>query len=304
MNIQHPAGFDLGLAPDTGGSVRYFRLNGIDLLCPAGALVRDLPAPMLMSAFPMFPFSGRIRDGRFGWQGRDVELASNFPPEPHAIHGQSWLAPWQAKRLGPDSVQLTYEHTADSWPWAYRAVQTFRLSADGLHVDLSLTNLSDEIMPAGLGWHPYFPADGAIITANTVRTWTTDDGKLPIHPMPPTPAEQLSSGRYVSDLNLDTPFEIGARQISVEWPDRGLKIRMQTDDTLRFLVVYTPQDEGYFCAEPVSHVPDMVNLDAPADETGLVALRPGGTLTGRIQLNVEMGMVEAGKAGSTRVSAR
>ncbi len=48
------------------------------------------------------------------------------------------------------------------------------------------------------------------------------------------------------------------------------------DDPLRFLVVYTPPGESYFCAEPVSHCTDAFNLaDRGRNDTGMIVLPPG-----------------------------
>ena len=49
----------------------------------------------------MLPFCSRIHNGRFRYGDRDVSLAPNFPPEPHAIHGFGWQGLWRLshKRL-------------------------------------------------------------------------------------------------------------------------------------------------------------------------------------------------------------
>lgn len=274
-------GFELGLAPELGGTVTHLRSRGADLLRPATGT-----RPTDMAAFPMIPFSGRIGHGRFRWQGRDVALAPNFPPEPHAIHGQAWRLPWQVAASAPDHARLACEHAAGDWPWAWRAEQDFRLTSEGLTLELRLTNLSAEPMPAGIGWHPYFPAAGAEIEADTVAAWDMGAGKLPLGRHLPGPGENLRERTPVDRLSLDTPFETAGGPLHLHWPQARRTLRILTDDTLRFLVVYTPPGEDYFCAEPVSHVPDMVNLPSPPRETGLRALAPGETLSGRIRMDL------------------
>lgn len=275
-------GFELGLAPERGGTVVHFRYQGHDLLRAATG-----DGPTDSAAFPMVPFSGRIADGRFAWHGRQVQLAANFPPERHAIHGHGWTRPWQAVSIAAESALLRYEHTADAWPWTYRAEQYFQLGPNGLRLDLSLKNLSAEPMPAGIGWHPYFLAAGAEIQADTTLVWETGSDMLPLPPRGPIGGEQLRAGALVSALILDTPFSTSSRPITIRWPANNRALRMVPDDTLRFLVVYTPPGQDFFCAEPTSHVPNMVNLAAPAEETGLVTLGPGETLSGSIQLSLE-----------------
>lgn len=292
-------GFELGLMPDAGGCVALFRHQSADLLRTATSR-----APTDMAAFPLFPFSGRIGHGRFTWQGRTVQLDANFPPEPHAIHGQAWLAEWDTVAVTADRALLRYVHAGDTWPWAYRAEQHFRLGPNGLMLDLSLTNLSGEAMPAGMGWHPYFPSAGAEIEADTAVVWETGPDMLPRPPRAPVAAEQLRSSVPVSRLALDTPFTTGSRPVTIRWPAQRRMLRMLPDDTLRFLIVYTPPGKDFFCAEPVSHVPDMVNLAAPAEETGLVALGPGETLKGTIRLELLPLNIGSAEAGDGRVPAR
>jgi aldose 1-epimerase len=273
-------GFELGLAPENGGSVTHFLQSGINLLRPA-----EGKKPTQMAAFPMVPFSGRIGEGRFTWQDREVKLAANFPPEPHTIHGQGWTSAWDVVSKTEDRALLSYTHEANDWPWAYRAEQDFRLSDRGLTLEMTLTNLSNEPMPGGLGWHPYFPAKGAEIEANTAWTWEMGPDKLPFSRRAPEAREQLRGGKSISILNLDTPFETTGGATILRWPEHRKTLRLLTDQILRFLVVYTPSGEDYFCAEPVSHIPDMHNLAAPADQTGLVTLKPGETLSGSIMLD-------------------
>ena len=47
------------------------------------------------AAFPLVPYSNRIRAGRFSFRGRAVVEPLNRPPERHAIHGHGWQARWQ-----------------------------------------------------------------------------------------------------------------------------------------------------------------------------------------------------------------
>lgn len=296
MILLKSEGFELGLAPELGGSVTHFRHNGRDLLRPTAG---DRPTDA--AAFPMVPFSGRIADGQFVWQGRRVQLDPNFLPETHAIHGHGWTGSWQTVSVSTHHAVLSYAHAPDSWPWAYRAEQSFLLGPDGLVLTLSVTNLSSETMPAGIGWHPYFSARGAQIEADTALIWDMDENKIPTSSRTPTGSEQLRRAQEVEGLGLDTPFETDGGPVTLRWPAEGISLRMLTDDPLRFLVVYTPSGKGYFCAEPVSHVPNMVNMSAPARETGLVSLASGETLSGQIKL--ELAPVATGAAARTAARA-
>lgn len=277
-------GFDLGVVPEAGGSVAWLRQGGIDLLRPARGRLDAEADPLEMAAFPMVPFSGRIGRGRFVWNGREIALTPNFHPEAHAIHGHGWLSVWDVTEVTDAGATLQYRHDADDWPWAYLAEQKFVLSKGGLSIELRLTNLSEETMPAGLGWHPYFPRGDARLFAETLRVWPPGADKLPGEARRPGDGEHLVSNPPVNSLSLDHAFETRDGVVEIEWPSRQLTIRLQTDGTMRHLVVFAPPGQDFFCAEPASHVPNMVNMAAPAKETGLVALPPGETLVACLSL--------------------
>src|SRR5262245_27743880 len=92
----------LALSPAAGGSIARFWSESsgrtIEWLRPASATAAQRRMPLDMSSFPLVPYSGRICDGRFSFQGRDIALPLNFLPEPHSIHGQGWLVPWKVVR--------------------------------------------------------------------------------------------------------------------------------------------------------------------------------------------------------------
>ena len=57
-----------------------------------------------------------------------------------------------------------------------------------------------------------------------------------------------------------------------------MKLNVASSPNLGHFVVYTPPGKDFFCAEPVSHMPDAINrMDEP--EHGLIVLHPGETMT-------------------------
>ena len=92
-------------------------------------LVTGMPGdnPMLWGSYPMVPFAGRIRDGRFTWGDRTVQLPINL--EPHAIHGTGFTSAWDVVDQGLDHVEL---QCALTWPLGGRAHQHLQLTRDAL----------------------------------------------------------------------------------------------------------------------------------------------------------------------------
>jgi len=270
------------LAPECGGAIASFRWGdgdrAIDWLRAAhpAALARgDAGA---MGCFPLIPYSNRIRGGRFAFAGATVRLAAS-PGDPHCLHGHGWRGRWEAERTGRDAAVLKYAHAADDWPWRYEATQRIGLRAGALRVDLSLTNLSDAPMPAGLGLHPYFPATPLTrLEAAVDRMWKTDGEILPTTLVPPARGADPGEGITVAAVELDNAFTGWSGRGRIVWPEQGRALDMLADAPLRFLVVYTPAGAPWFCAEPVSNATDAFNLaDAGRPDTGMIVIAPGAT---------------------------
>jgi len=203
--------------------------------------------------------------------------------------GTAWelLRPWPAPRV--DDVFGSAGFALVPYPWAFRATQHFVLSPGGLSVTVTVRNESDAPMPAGLGWHPYFPrTPRTTITADVQAMWLTDHEVMPTALAPPRPGADLSRGVLADAVALDNCFVGWNRRAAIEWPEPGLRLVMTAEAPLDFVVVYTPPGRPFFCAEPVSHVTDAFNLaGAGRTDTGMRALAPGETLRAVVTLAVE-----------------
>ncbi len=286
-------GFGLRLAPEAGGMVtRYWleRGSGVwEWLRPASDAAVPQRDGYEAAAFPLVPFSNRIRGGRFRFDGRDVALPLNRPPERHAIHGQGWQASWTAREVSTTSALLELRHAPDAWPWAYRATQRFVLSPANLTVELALDNESDAPMPAGLGWHPYFlRTPRTALTAPVERIWLTDAEMLPSELAPSPVTARLAAGVTIDSVSLDNGFTGWSRRAVIDWPELGARLVMTAGPPLDFLTVFIPPSLPFFCVEPVSHATDAVNLAGAASEVGRRSLEPGATLRASITLTPEL----------------
>jgi len=274
------------LAPEVGGSVtRYWIERGPvtrEWLRPTPAGALRAGHPELAAAFPLVPYSNRIRAGRFSFRGRSVVEPLNRPPERHAIHGHGWQARWQPTEVTAVTARLEYRHPAGAWPWAYHATQRFILTPSELTVELSLSNHSAAPMPAGLGWHPYFPRTPRVTIAADVRAmWLTDEERMPTERVAP-PAAPFGRGR-------DNCFVGWSRRVTIDWPELGARLLMRAEPPLDYLVVFTPARRPFFCIEPVSQVTDAFNLaEAGRSDSGILVLEPGETLRTAVVLTPEL----------------
>src|ERR687897_805150 len=85
----------LGVAPLLGGSLLACSFDGVPVLqAVAQTPVAGRPA-VRCCHFPLIPFSNRIENGRFSFNGSPMRLAQNLPGSPHAMHGHGWQAAWE-----------------------------------------------------------------------------------------------------------------------------------------------------------------------------------------------------------------
>lgn len=244
------------------------------------AILRPTPAgasnPLETACFPLVPYANRIDHGRFDWQGRKIALTPTPGFLPHALHGQGWREAWTVAEADDSSARLTLTKEAGDWPWAWRAEQVISLGETGLTIDLSLTNEDHNIMPAGVGLHPYLATEpGDRLKLKAPQVWLSDETLIP---------RTLAEAGAVMDwrdgpLLSTAPFVDHAYQPwdgAAELIGRERTTRLTATGASR-VHVYAPGDGDFVCLEPVSHRPDAHNAP-PGEDSGLVALAPGETL--------------------------
>ncbi|MDE0792821.1 MAG: hypothetical protein OSB08_04155, partial [SAR324 cluster bacterium] len=145
-------------------------------------------------------------------------------------------------------------------------------------------------MPAGMGLHPYFVRTPlSIITAKTEKMWVNDSENIPLRLQSVQESECLSQGLNVNKKTLDNIFSGWNREVLISWPEWKASLKISAEVPLDFLVIFTPQDEDYFCVEPVSHVTDAFNLlDRGDSGTGAKILLPDEILEAKISFVPEL----------------
>ena len=270
----------LTLAPSAGGSIARFTVDGMDIMRPMTAADIASGKGNNAASYPLVPFAGRIGDGRLLFQGETIQLAPNWPGVRHPMHGDGWWHAWQVLHHDAQSAVLDYLHEPagrpGGWPFRYRAQQHFRLEKERLTVRMSLENLADRMVPAGIGLHPFFVRDvDSELKCSTQTVWRMDAEVLPLERIAVPPEWDFSAGRKVNSVALDTAFEGWDGQATLVWPQRRLRLGIAADQTFRHLVLYLPPGQSFFCVEPLSHTPGQV---------GLARLAAHATLTGEVAL--------------------
>ena len=270
------------LAPEMGGAIYSFSAlteNGLQpLMRPTFG--EDAYKIVDFSSWPLVPFSNRIKHGKFSFNGEKYRVPITWlGPPGHASHGHGWERPWEITSQSATHCDLAFSF-ADKviWPFPYSAQQQFKLDDKGLHLRLSLTNTGDKPMPAGVGIHPYFPrTDGTTLQAKVEHLWEIDEETIPSHRIAVPPHYDFEKAKSVDNTRLDHCFDGYGGTMEITWPNQPYKLRTTSSQNLKHFVVYTPEGENFFCAEPISHMPDAINRMDKMD-TGLVVLNPGETV--------------------------
>ncbi|MFN7128436.1 MAG: aldose 1-epimerase [Brevundimonas sp.] len=273
-------------APEQGGAILSLEWRGQPVFRPTPEGATDM---LDMACFPLVPYANRIADARFAFEGRDVRLTALDRFAPHALHGDGWLNPWTVETVDDASVEMILDWSGEAdgvgWPWPWRARQTVRLTEDGLEITLSMTNTGDAVMPAGLGLHPYFQksADSRLSLLAT-GVWLTDAREIPERLATPDAVADWSGGLALAEAPFVDHAYAGWNGDAVLESD-GRRVVMRAEGA-EWAQVYAPVGADFFCVEPVTHRPDVLN--APSGEPGgLARLLPGEGLTLVMRLTAE-----------------
>ncbi len=285
----------LRFIPEVGGSVTDLSVRrGGDWV----ALMRRGPEPLPRSSdgasFTLAPYSNRLRNGAFAFEGKAYQLRH---AEKHASHGDVRDRPWQlAKQTARDAL-LTFDSRAFpdvNFPFPFGAQVHYVLEDNRLHTQLTITNTGSTRMPAGGGFHPYFNRalggqdENVELEVAVGGVYPTGDLPLPSGPMIAVPPEQDFSRLRPLDVTLDHCFGGWNGRAVMHWPKSRTRLLMEATASMRHVIIYSPHGQPFFALEPVINVNDGFNLMARGQrDTGVVVLEPGDKVAAAFTLTFE-----------------
>jgi aldose 1-epimerase len=238
----------------------------------------------------LLPWPNRIRDGRYSFGGHDLQLPITEVARGNAMHGLTRWAPWTLEEQTRHSVSLVHRLMArPGYPWTVDLHVLYDLSADGLTVTVTATNLCDDRVPYAQGAHPYLTVgedgvDGWELTLPADTMLEVDDRKLP------TGRRQVGDtdldfrvARPLRGRSLDTPFtdlardERGVAQVRLHNPARDRTVVVWMDAAHRWAQVYTGDDLAEDPRRALAIEPMTAPPNAFATGEDLVVLAPAGT---------------------------
>jgi len=276
----------IGISPNLGASVLFFRYKGKDIFQPASEKISSAHQTAL---FAMLPYCGHITEGKFTYFGITRQIISNTK-DCSCIDGDGWQHSWKAEQISQESATLLYEHdkSAGGFPFNYLARITYTLKGNQLHISLSIKNPGKLPLPCGMGIHPVFTRKSeAKLYFKSSHIWYHEN--TPIFDRPyETPKEwNFQNGKSVTE-KFDTCFGGWDGQATIEYPD-DLKIQITAPDIFHHLFLSTKTtDADCFCLAPASNTPDAFNLASQGViNTGIQSVGPEQILTKDLIISVE-----------------
>ncbi len=292
---------EIRLFPGMGANLYSYMVDGIEYLHQA-------PMPVIGKKFfgipLLYPFPNRVRNCRFTFDGVEYVLPDNDGGR--SLHGLVSDAPFELQTpvVTDDSVsavasiEIVPGHPLYSiFPISNRLDVTFGLSFNGLTMNFKVTNLDEKKrFPFGLGIHPYFNVHG---TKKQVRIQVPAKKWMEAVSLMPTgkllnldkgPAD-LSDPTVLAGLNLDDVW-YGMdvmKPMTIYYDALSRKLCLYASNIFTHSVVYTPPFESFFCMENQTNATDCHNLHTKGfvDESHLLILDPGQSITGTIMMKVE-----------------
>lgn len=251
--------------PVRGGRLAQIRVGGTPLLIGRDDVPDDLRGPdgtipaTAWGAYPMVPWAGRIRRGRFSFRNDEYQLPINFGD--HAIHGVGFESSWTVVDQEPERTLLELRLPTDRrWPFGGVAAHGIRVTPTGLLLDLTVT-AGESAFPVSFGWHPWFRAP-VRVGFHPSRMYRRDDDGITVDELievPPGPWDDCFTN---------------TRPIAVTIDDVRLRLTSDCTDW----VVYDEREHAA-CIEPQTGPPDAFTI-APR------VLEPGGSHTAWFRIDV------------------
>ena len=116
---------------EVGGGIREYGVAGRDVLDP-------YPLEAMCDGAhgaPLIPWPNRLADGRYRFDGAELQLALSEPGLHNAIHGLLRWRSWHASDRDGESVRMaTRLHASPGYPFTLDVSIDYRLTEDGLRV--------------------------------------------------------------------------------------------------------------------------------------------------------------------------
>lgn len=269
-------GWYLKLTPKYGACILRCSHKNFDILRPAETGWERTHDPMLTSYFPLVPYSNRIANGQFQWENEHINLKPNHVSQQFPLHGIGWLSEWVVLEIKENGCILEYKNSESDWPWPFSVKQEITLKKTSMKISLTLENIGRNKMPAGLGFHPYFPLTKDLqLQFNAKSVYLSDDDNLPTKLTLVPNKWDFSHSKSVFETKVDNCFSGYDGKAHMTVGKKRYNLFVLSTKSLDHCVFYVPKNGNFFCLEPVNHMNNALALNPIQGVTLMPSLGPG-----------------------------
>ena len=274
---------------EVGAGLRTYAVGGRPILdgYPADEMCASGRGQVLI------PWPNRIADGSYEFGGQDQQLAINDLATRSAIHGLVRWTGWRLERRDAHSVALEHDlHPQPGYPFELALRVEYVVSARGLRVHTSATNVGRSPCPFGAGAHPYLvPGTPTIdeatlsLPARTLLLSNAHGAADGASEVEGTPLD-FRRARPIGDARLDDCFTDLGRdddhlvRVALTNCERGNGVTLWADESYPYLMLYSGDDRPDVARRSLAVEPMTCPPNAFRSGEGVIVLEPGATFTG------------------------
>lgn len=232
----------------------------------------------------LFPFTNRVKDGKYKFQEKNYQLETNSINENNAIHGFVYNKTFEIKEQNSNkneaSVKLIYSESKKTkgFPFRYSIELIYTLTKDSLTLRVSVYNNDKKPFPFTMGWHPYFYSKSlynSFLSLNTNKKISFDNRMI----LNGVNDIILEKDLQIKDNKLDDCYILNNNKMLFKTPDYTIRISSTSKEN--YLQIYTPNKTSAIAIEPCTSPSNGFN-----NKMGLQILEPDSSynLTWKIEL--------------------
>jgi aldose 1-epimerase len=264
------------VVPGIGARLHRLAAFGHDVLRTPPTVEHHRREPFGWGAFVMVPWCNRVPDGHLVFGDRTIEVATNTVDDgrPSAMHGLAYDRPWQVDDEG--ALHIT---GGDELPWRWSGRQHTTVEGAAVRVALAVRNDGDGPMPAGVGLHPWFTAEGGLEVRVAADRVYTRAGVLPVGDPEPVREPTDLRSRRLPPWGMDDVFtHLGTPLAELTWVDWGLRCVVEASPTASHVTVAAFPDMQAVAVEPQTHATDGHRRRRDGERGGIAILGAGDEL--------------------------
>jgi len=253
---------------DLGGSLQELTLK-------TTKIIKNLKSVDYNNSFSsaiLFPFTNRIKGGKYSFNNQKYELELNENNE-NAIHGLVHNKKYKlvSKETSEDYAKVTLSYKEDQkpigFPFDFELFLTYTLSKKSLNLEVKVKNTDAIPFPFTLGWHPYFYSSdlfNSYLSFSSTKKIVFDKKMIPVEVENISPIHekfQIKNNKY------DDCYIVNDKYLYFETPNYSIDIKSSSNEN--YFQLYTPYKLNSIAIEPMTGPSNSFN-----NKLGLKILKP------------------------------